>query len=102
MALYELTPDSDADLEEIARYTILEWGSQQASLYLDKLHNHFGSIASKNIIPKTFSKQFPQLLVTRCEHHYVFYLHPKKTKPVILAILHEKMDMVNRLKERFQ
>ena len=100
MTSYELTPNADADLEEIARYTILEWSSKQASLYLDKLHLCFQQIASKKVITKTFSEEFSQLFVTRCEHHYVFYLHPQKTKPVIIAILHERMDMVNHLKDR--
>ena len=102
MPSYELTPDADADLEDITRYTILEWSSEQASVYLDKLHLCFQQIASRKAIGKSFSKKFPHLLVTRCEHHYVFYLHPKKTKPVIIAVLHERMDMVNRLKERFE
>lgn len=101
MLPYELTPDVDADLEEIARYTILEWSSEQASVYLDKLHICFQQIAAKKVHSKAFSKQFPHLFATRCEHHYVFYLRPQKTKPVIIAVLHERMDMVNHLKERF-
>jgi plasmid stabilization system protein ParE len=101
MLPYELTPDVDADLEEIARYTILEWSSEQASVYLDKLHICFQQIAAKKVNSQAFSKQFPHLLATRCEHHYVFYLRSKKAKPVIIAVLHERMDMVNRLKERF-
>ena len=102
MPSYELTPDADADLEAIARYTILEWSSEQTSLYLDKLHICFQQIASKKVINKTFSHQFPHVFVTRCEHHYVFYLHPQKTKPVIIAVLHKRMDMLIRLKERFE
>lgn len=101
MPSYELTPAVDADLEEIARYTILEWSREQARVYLDKLHICFQQIAAKKVNSKAFSKQFQHLLATRCEHHYVFYLHPKKSKPVVIAVLHERMDMVNRLKERF-
>jgi plasmid stabilization system protein ParE len=41
MLSYELTPDADADLEDIARYTTLEWGPEQATLYIDKLHQGF-------------------------------------------------------------
>ena len=59
MLSYELTPAVDADLEEIARYTILEWSSEQARVYLDKLHICFQQIAAKKVNSKTFSKQFP-------------------------------------------
>lgn len=86
MPSYDLTPDADADLEDITRYTILEWSSEQARVYLDKLHICFQQIALKKASSKSFSKKFPHLLVTRCEHHYVFYLHPKKTKPVIINL----------------
>ena len=100
MLSYEKIPEVDADLEEIARYTILEWGAAQAGLYMDKLHQCFQNITSKKMIGKTFSNRYPHLFVIRCEHHYVFYFHPKKSKPIIIAVLHERMDLLTRLKVR--
>jgi len=101
MLSYELTPDADADLEDIARYTNLEWGPDQAALYIDKLHQGFHEIATKHAMNTTFHKRLPQVFVTHCEHHhYVFYLRSKKTKPVIIAVLHKRMDMLTRLKAR--
>ena len=102
MLSYELTPDADADLEAIARYTTLEWGPEQATLYIDKLHQGFHKIATKQVMSKAFHKRLPQVFVTRCEHHYVFYLHTKKSKPVIIAVLHKRMDMLTHLKERVE
>ena len=102
MLSYELTPDADADLEDIARYTTLEWGPEQATLYIDKLHQGFHKIATKEVMSKIFYKRLPQVFLTRCEHHYVFYLHAKKAKPVIIAVLHKRMVMLTRLKERFE
>ena len=37
MRPYELTRDAEADLEEITRYTIKEWGEVQAESYLAKI-----------------------------------------------------------------
>ena len=54
MLSYELTPDADKDLEDIARYTTLEWGPEQATLYIDKLHQGFHEIATKQVMRKTF------------------------------------------------
>ena len=33
------------------------------------------------------------------EHHYIFYLR-STTPVVIVAVLHERMDLVNQIKER--
>jgi toxin ParE1/3/4 len=45
-------------------------------------------------------KHRPELLVSRCEHHYVFHLVRKKQCPLILAVFHESMDLMVRLRER--
>ncbi len=100
MHAYALTKDAEADLAGIAHYTIIEWGEDQAGLYIDKLHQCFQKLATKNVRSKTFSQQFSQVFVTSCEHHYVFYLHHEKEKPLIIAVLHERMDMLARLKKR--
>ncbi len=49
---------------------------------------------------KFFSKQFPELLVTKYKHHFIFYLAKNAAKPAIIGIIHEKRDIVNRLNER--
>lgn len=36
--------------------------------------------------------------IHRCEHHYIVWLYGDR--PVIIAILHERMDFVLRLKDR--
>jgi plasmid stabilization system protein ParE len=100
MPLYELTKDAEADLEEIFRYTIEEWGEKQAEHYADKLHRCFEKIARKEAVSRPFSEKFPKALVTRCEHHYAFYFHPDQKPPRIFAILHERMDILIRLKNR--
>jgi len=99
---YELTQDADRDIESIVRYTIEEWGEGQAKKYLDKLEKCFQKISRHDVISRTFSKRFSQVLVTRCEHHYIFYLHGKKKNPRIFAVLHERMDLVSRMEERLE
>lgn len=100
MRPYDLTPSALDDLKEIARYTLTTWGKKQSLTYADLLEKHFCAIAARTAYGRTFSKRYPQILVSRCEHHYIFYLHPEGKPPCILAILHERMDIVNRLKNR--
>ncbi|MGP0592703.1 type II toxin-antitoxin system RelE/ParE family toxin [Nitrospira sp. T9] len=100
MHIYELTKHADADLEGIARYTINEWGEDQASLYIEKLHQCFQNLASNKVRSKIFSQRFPHVFITSCEHHYVFSLHHENEKTMILAVLHKRMDLLTHLKKR--
>ena len=97
---YDLTPEAKQDIRNIWLYTVEHWGERQADRYVDLLEAGFWKIAQRRIIPRTFSERYPRVLVTRCEHHYVFYLHPEGQRPRIIAVLHENMDMLARLEDR--
>ncbi|MCL2894699.1 hypothetical protein [Brenneria tiliae] len=46
------------------------------------------------------SELWPTLRMAHCEHHYVFCL-PRENEPVlVVAIFHERMDLMTRLAER--
>ena len=100
MSTYELTTAAEDDLKAIARYTLSEWGETQLFHYADLLEQRMKAIAQGTAHSRTFSKRYPDVRVTRCEHHYIFYLHPQNQAPKIIAVLHEKMDLVQRLKHR--
>jgi toxin ParE1/3/4 len=103
MPAYELTPAAVADLEAIAEYTLLQWGTAQQARYAALLEACFTYIADASAIPRRFSEDYPQVLVAHCGHHYVFYLKPEDTGiPRILAVLHERMDLVARLHDRLE
>ena len=38
--------------------------------------------------------------VVKCQKHYIFINMPKDQTPKVLAILHERMDWMNRLSDR--
>jgi hypothetical protein len=49
---------------------------------------------------KDLSEIHPALRMAQCEHHYVFCL-PRLDRPaLIVAILHERMDLIVRLAGR--
>lgn len=102
MASYEITQGADADLAGIARYTIDTWGIDQALKYGNALERHFEAIGKKPGTGKAFLLHRPELRVTRCEHHYVFHLIRPKQPPLILAVLHERMDLMTRLRHRIE
>ncbi|MEJ2633228.1 MAG: type II toxin-antitoxin system RelE/ParE family toxin [Acidihalobacter sp.] len=43
---------------------------------------------------------YPSLRMAHCEHHVVFCLPRGNTPALIVAILHERMDLVTRLADR--
>ena len=95
MPAYELTPEAEADLEGIAEYTLREWGAEQQARYAALLEAGF--------IRRRFSEHYSHVFVTRCEHHYVFYIRPEGTPvPRILAVLHERMNLIARLRDRLE
>lgn len=100
MQFYELTVPAQEDLKEIARYTLTEWGEKQSLHYAELLEKRFREIAARTAHSRPFSNRLPQVLVSRCEHHYIFYIHPEKKPPCIIAVLHERMNMLARLTDR--
>jgi plasmid stabilization system protein ParE len=100
MLPYELTPAAEADLQDIARYTLRQWGTEQARRYAGLLDAGFRKIADGSAISRIFSERYPQVRVARCEHHYIFYLHLEGGKPRLIAVLHERMDMIARISSR--
>ncbi|TSA40348.1 MAG: type II toxin-antitoxin system RelE/ParE family toxin [Methylococcaceae bacterium] len=100
MQPYELTPSAEDDLKDIARYTLKQWDKKQSIQYAGLLEARFLEITTRSALSRTFSERYPQLQVTRCEHHYIFYIHPEGKRPCIIAVLHERMDKVARLKNR--
>ncbi|OYR23310.1 toxin ParE [Brucella thiophenivorans] len=45
---------------------------------------------------------YPNLRMKKCEHHYVFCLARKNEPSLIIAIFHERMDLMIRLADRLR
>jgi len=97
---YEMTEAADGDLLAIARYTIKKWGIKQARRYETALEKCFVGIGKGRVRPRVFLKRRPELFFTHCEHHYIFYVVQKNGCPLVIAILHENMNLMTRLKHR--
>lgn len=102
MADYRLTPDAESDLEEIARYTLSTWGEQQQRLYETAIATCFADLAAGTAFTRKPLAHRPDVLQVRCEHHVVFALETPNEPLTIVAILHERMDLMTRLQKRLQ
>ncbi len=102
MQPYDLTQSAQDDIKEVARHTLEQWGKQQSLHYASLLETRFLEISNLTAITRRFSERYPQIRVCRCEHHYIFYLHLEGKRPCIVAVLHERMDMIAKLKKRLE
>jgi len=102
MLSYRLTLDAEDDLLGIAIYTIETWGLDQADRYEAALVQCFETIADRSARTRAPIPHRPELRVCRCEHHYVFALQEEGSPTLILAVFHEKMDLMVRLRERLE
>jgi len=97
---YDLAPAAEGDLVDVARYTVRTWATDQARHYEALLIACFEEIARGRVHSRELLKSRPEIRFLRCEHHYVFFRMQPESPVLILAVLHERMNLLVRLKER--
>ena len=98
MRTYELTLAAEQDLRGIWRYTQETWGLDQAETYFDRIEACCEAVGDGRARSKTLSGLPEGVRLHRCEHHYLVFLDDDR--PIIIAVLHERMDFMQRLKDR--
>ncbi len=98
MVGYDLTFAAEGDLRAIWTYTSETWGADQADRYLDQIEACCAAIASGRIRSRQFEQLPDDISIHRCEHHFIVWL--RGDRPIVIAVLHERMDFIRRLKER--
>lgn len=100
---YAITEPAANDLKEIWRYTADRHGEAQADRYLSTLKAGCGKIAAAPERWRSVTLAGYEVRFYRCEHHYIAYATTgiKGAQVAILAFLHERMDIMTRLQDRF-
>jgi len=99
MNSYSLTLAAEDDLRGIWRYTYETWGLDQAEAYFDQIEACCDVVGHRRAQSGSLEGLPDGIRIHRCEHHYIIWLD--EDRPVIVAILHERMDLVRWLKDRF-
>jgi plasmid stabilization system protein ParE len=68
--------------------------------YVSTLERGIASLAEGKGPFKDMSALYPTLRMARCEHHSIFCLPREDGPALIVAILHERMDLMKRLAGR--
>ena len=92
------TPSAREDLLDIWFYTQERWGEAQADRYQDDLQGCCERIAAGSVRTRPVAG-IPGVNAYHCRRHYIFFLQHRETI-VVIAVFHERMDLINRLRDR--
>jgi toxin ParE1/3/4 len=100
MAKYKLTNKAVDDLTRIWNYTFGKWSENQADKYYAMLIDSFEQVANNPDLGKSYSGVTENLLGFNAGKHIIFYRRIEDAEIEITRILHEQMDLKNRIKEK--
>ena len=94
---FMITRAALGDLREIAKYTLSTWGKEQEAAYIRGLFTFFERIARNDTPNRDLSALVPECFSCKISHHLVVFRWLDDGRPEIIRILHEKMDIPQRL-----
>jgi plasmid stabilization system protein ParE len=100
MASYLLSSEAEQDLRELIRFTKQKWGNVQVVKYREVLKNTFELIVKDTKSDKLFTNSIDDLFFCKAGAHYVFFLRTVDEKPLIIAILHPRREILKHLRKR--
>lgn len=99
MAKFILTKKALDDLSDIWDYTYNTWSEQQADTYYENIIQVCELLAANPLIGKSYQIISDELMGFPCGKHLVFYQISTPDEILIIRILHQSMDLKNRIIE---
>lgn len=87
------------DINTIWDYTFEKWSEKQADNYYTTIKKACNEIGENPEIGKEYSGISSNLLGSKSGKHIIFYKQIANDRIEIIRILHEKMDLKNRIDE---
>lgn len=97
---YVLTRGAAADVADISRYTASRWGHEQARRYIAQLEGAACDVATGQGPLMQLDDIYPGLRMKAVGRHFIFCVPQPDGPAAILAVLHERMDLMARLRSR--
>jgi len=96
----KISKEASNDLEKIWLYTIETWSAEQADRYLNLLFDEIEYLCLKPNSGSDFGHVRKGYFCSRVKSHFIFYIiNENKNELEIIRILHQQMDIENRLNE---
>ena len=100
MAKYKFTNKAVDDITRIWNYTFDNWSENQADTYYHMILQNCKEVANFPELGKKYSGVTENLLGFKAGRHIIFYRKMDETEVEITRILHEQMDLKNRIIEK--
>jgi len=95
---YRISKQGINDLNDIWIYTLNKWSKKQADRYYDLIIQEIEFIADNFLTGKSAEQTRKNYRVTKVKSHLIFYRKLENDIVEIVRILHQRMDIKNRLK----
>jgi len=97
---YKISNEAKSDIEKIWLCTLENWSFEQAERYFDLMMDEIEYISENPNSGENFSNLRKGYLRTRMKSHFIFYkINLKQNEVEIIRILHQRMDIENRLND---
>jgi len=93
---FRLTREAEADIVDIYRYSVENFGQAQADAYHDGLEDGFRLLADSPLLGRDYAFLRPGLRRYEHESHSVYY-RVEDAGILILRVLHRRMDPARHL-----
>ena len=100
--MYSTSHEAVLDWRDIIEYTIDRFGEDQVRKYSDALILCMEAMAKNKVHFKDLTIENHTIRVKHCQRHYIFGLLLDDQPMIIITFLHEKMDLMKRLKGRLE
>jgi len=96
---YIISQEAIDDLGNIWIFTLNKWSAEQADRYHDIIINEIEYISRNFMIGKSFEHIKRGYRASKVKSHLIFYKMNDNNIVEIIRILHQRMDISNRLKD---
>lgn len=100
MESYEISELAEEDWRSIVNYTFNQFGEVQTRKYMSELKQCTKKLALSEGHYKELEDLYPSMRLKHCQHHYIFGLMRNKRPMLVVAIFHERMDLMEQLRAR--
>ncbi len=97
---YRISEKAINDLGKIWHYTLNEWSLEQADRYHNLIINEIEFIAENFKLSRKMDYVRRGYRMTKVKSHLIFYKKAEGDIIEVVRILHQNMDIENRLKEK--
>lgn len=96
---YRISEKANEDIENIWLYTFENWSVEQADRYYNLIMDEIEYLAANFESGKSVDYIRKGYRVTKVKSHIIFYRKSKSDRIEIIRVLHQSMDIENRIDE---